>query len=184
MDIGASSYRRFLDGDDEGLTEIVENYKDGLILYINSYVGNIHTAEELAEDAFFRLITRKPGYSGRSSFKTWLYAIGRNVAVDYIRRNSRQRKLSDTQPGQDGEEQSMEQAYIREENKILVHRALSALSSDYRTILWLIYFEGFTNREAAKILRKSDRQIKNLLYRAKLSLRSQLEKEDFYDENL
>ena len=31
MDNGASSYRRFLDGDDNGITEIVENYKDGLI---------------------------------------------------------------------------------------------------------------------------------------------------------
>ena len=41
MDNGASSYRRFLDGDDNGITEIVENYKDGLILYLNGYVKNI-----------------------------------------------------------------------------------------------------------------------------------------------
>ncbi len=33
MDNGASSYRRFLDGDDKGLAEIVRDYKDGLILY-------------------------------------------------------------------------------------------------------------------------------------------------------
>lgn len=41
MDNGASSYRRFLDGDDKGLEEIVRDYKDGLILYLNSYVSNI-----------------------------------------------------------------------------------------------------------------------------------------------
>ena len=35
MDNGASSYRRFLDGDDKGLAEIVRNYSDGLILYLN-----------------------------------------------------------------------------------------------------------------------------------------------------
>ena len=47
MDNGASSYRRFLDGDDKGLEEIVRDYKDGLILYLNSYVSNISVAEEL-----------------------------------------------------------------------------------------------------------------------------------------
>lgn len=46
MDNGASSYRRFLAGDDEGLAEIVREYKDGLILYLNGYVRNLYVAEE------------------------------------------------------------------------------------------------------------------------------------------
>ena len=50
MDNGASSYRRFLDGDDSGLAELVRDYKDGLILYLNGFVQNMHTAEELMED--------------------------------------------------------------------------------------------------------------------------------------
>lgn len=53
MDNGASSYRRFLDGDDKGIAEIVGDYKDGLILYLNCYVNNIFIAEELTEDTFF-----------------------------------------------------------------------------------------------------------------------------------
>ena len=52
MDNGASSYRRFLDGDDEGIVEIIKEYKDGLMLFINRYVDNIHIAEELTEDVF------------------------------------------------------------------------------------------------------------------------------------
>ena len=50
MDNGASSYRRFLDGDDNGFIEIIKDYKDGLILYINNFTRNIFTAEDLAED--------------------------------------------------------------------------------------------------------------------------------------
>ncbi len=185
MDNGASSYRRFLEGDDEGLFEIVKEYKDGLILYLNSYVNNIHAAEEVAEDTFFRLITKQPRFSGKSTFKSFLYAIGRNAAVDYIRRNAR---LCST-PIEDmesylREEASLEEAYIREERKILLHRSLSALLPDYRAILWLVFFEGFSNKEAAKALHKSDRQIKNLLYRAKQSLKAKLEKEGIMYEDL
>ena len=184
MDNGASSYRRFLDGDDKGIAEIVEEYKDGLILYLNGYVNNIFIAEELTEDTFFRLITKKPRYSGKSTFKSWLYAIGRNVAVDYIRHNSKKLQI----PIEDmenylSEELSLEQSYIKEERKIIVHKALSKLTTDYRTILWLVFFEGFSNKEAAIVLKKNDRQIKDLLYRAKQSLKSKLEKEGFiYEE--
>ena len=68
MDNGASSYRRYLDGDDKGLSEIVGDYKDGLILYLNQFVNNFCVAEELTEDTFFRLITKKPKFSGKQFF--------------------------------------------------------------------------------------------------------------------
>lgn len=121
MDNGASSYRRFLNGDDEGIVEIVNDYKDGLILYLNGYVNNLYIAEELTEDTFFKLITKKPKYSGKSTFKSWLYAIGRNTAVDYIRHHSKQ---LDT-PIEDmanylSEEQNLEKFYIRDEREIIL----------------------------------------------------------------
>ena len=184
MDNGASSYRRFLDGDDNGITEIVENYKDGLILYLNGYVKNIFVAEELTEDTFFRLIIKKPKYSGKSTFKSWLYAIGRNVAVDYIRHNSKILNIPiDDVENYLIEEQNLEQSYIKEENKLVVNKALNELIPEYRNVLWLTYFEEFSNKETAIILKKTERQIKNLLYRARKALKSKLEKEGFeYDE--
>ena len=45
MDNGAESYRRFLQGDDKAFVEIIRDYKDGLILYLNGFVNNILTAE-------------------------------------------------------------------------------------------------------------------------------------------
>ena len=182
MDNGASSYRRFLNGEEDGLIELVEEYKDGLILYLNGYVNNLHIAEELTEDTFFRLITKKPRFSGKSTFKSWLYAIGRNIAIDFIRHNSKQISV----PIEDMknyliEEQCLEESYIKNEEKITVYKALSKLTPDYRNALWLVYFEGFSNKEAATVLKKSDRQLKNLLYRAKQSLKSILEKEEGFN---
>lgn len=186
MDNGASSYRRYReDGDESGLVEIIRDYKDGLILYLNSFVGNIHTAEELAEDTFVLLGIKKPKDKGKSSFKTWLYTIGRNMAIDYLRRNSQLTNISTQDfPELISEEQNLELAYIKEERKITVHRALGKLKSEYRQILWLIYFENFSNKQAATVMKKSVHSIETLVYRARKSLKSQLEKEGFIYEEL
>ena len=186
MDNGASSYRRFRDdGDESGLVEIIKDYKDGLILYLNSFVGNIHTAEELAEDTFVLLGIKKPRDKGKGSFRTWLYTIGRNVAIDYLRRNSKQTDISIDECAElASEEHSLESSYIQEERKITVHRAMRKLKSEYRQILWLIYFEGFSNKEAAAVMKKSVHNIETLVYRARKSLKTQLEMEGFIYEEL
>ncbi len=185
MDIGASSYLRYLNGDDTGLTEIIRQYKDGLTLYINSYVNNIFTAEDLMEDTFFKLAAKKPRFSGKSSFKTWLYAIARNIALDYIRKNS---KISDTSiddlSNYIAEESTIEREYLIKEQEILLHRTMRKLKSEYFQVLYLVYFEGFTNEEIARIMKKNKRQVENLIYRAKGTLKSELEKEGFEYERL
>ena len=185
MDNGASSYRRFLDGDDEAFVEIIRDYKDGLILYLNGYVSNIFVAEDLMEETFVKMVTKKPKFTAKYSFKTWLYTIGRHVAVDYLRHR---KKMADI-PVEDverhlAEEESVERAYLRQEQKIDLHRAMRKLKDEYRQVLYLTYFEGLTNSETAYAMNKSNRQIENLVYRAKQSLKAQLEKENFVYEEL
>ena len=185
MDNGASSYRRFLDGDDKGLAEIVRDYKDGLILYLNGFVNNISVAEELMEETFFKIITKKPRFTAKHSFKTWLYTVGRNVAIDYLRHISKQSDVStDDIEGYLKDEYDLEKMYIREERKIAVHEALKKLHPEYRQVLWLLYFENFSNADAATVMKKNTRQMKNLVYRAKSALKSKLNKEGFIYEEL
>ncbi len=185
MDNGASSYRRFLDGDDKGLGEIIRDYKDGLMLYLNGFVNNISAAEELMEETFFKIITKKPRFTAKHRFKTWLYTIGRNVAIDYLRHQSRldQIQLEDAQ-NFIKDECDLEKSYLAEERKIAVHNGLKKLNAEYRQVLWLIYFDGFTSAEAGLIMKKSSRQMKNLVYRAKSALKSELDKEGFVYEEL
>ena len=185
MDNGASSYRRFLDGDDKGFAEIVRNYSDGLILYLNGVVNNISVAEELMEETFFKIITKKPRFNAKYSFKTWLYTIGRNVAIDYLRHNAKQLVTSvDDLENYIQDEFDLERLYIIEERKIAVHRALKKLNAEYRQVLWLIYFDGMTNSDASIVMKKNTRQMKNLVYRAKSALKSELDKEGFVYEEL
>lgn len=41
MDNGAEFYRRFLDGDDSGIVDIIRDYKNGLVMYLNGITGNL-----------------------------------------------------------------------------------------------------------------------------------------------
>lgn len=184
MDRGAASYARYLLGDDSAVEELVEEYKYGLTLYLNSVVGNIFTAEELMEETFFRLVAKRPRFSGKSSFKTFLYAIGRNAAVDYIRKHSG----ATVTPLEAHEKElvelmSVEAAVIKGERRKAVRRAMEKLNDGQRQALHLIYFEEMTAKEAAEIMKKSRHAVENLVYRAKIALKAELIKEGFNDEN-
>lgn len=185
MDNGASSYRRFLDGDDNGFVEIIKLYKDSLIFFLNGYVNNIHQAEDLAEETFFKLLVKKPHYNGSVSFKTWLFTIGRNIALNAVKR----RKILRSVPmekceGVIRETADFEKSFLIEEQKVELKKAIEKLNPTYREILTLIFFEELSADEAAAVLRKSKKQIANLVYRAKQALKSTLEKEGFVYENL
>ena len=185
MDTGAEEYRRYLDGDDSGMAELIKRYKDGLILYLNGFTADMVTAEELMEDTFVKLAVKKPKFSGKSSFKTWLYAIGRNIALDWLRRRGRRHELTEELPEDMADSGAgPELYYIREERDQALQNALSRLNPDYGSVLYLSYFEGFTNEEIKTVMNKSGRQVENLLYRAKRALKAQLEKEGFVYEEL
>ena len=82
------------------------------------------------------------------------------------------------------DEYDLEKMYILEERKIAVHEALKKLHPEYRQVLWLLYFEGFSNTDAAAVMKMNGRQMKNLVYRAKSALKSGLNKEGFIYEEL
>lgn len=178
MDEGGASYRRFLSGDEYGIAEIIRDYKDGLMLYINNFVDNIFIAEDLTEETFVKIVVKKPHFSGKSSFKTWLYAIGRNIALDHIRH---QKKYIPFSPERfallQREEENVERLYLQTERNLQLHCAIKRLHTPYRTALYLAFFEQFCNDEIAKVMGKNKKQVENLLYRAKESLKAELEKE-------
>ena len=184
MDNGASSYRRFLDGDKNALIDIIENYRRGLVLFINSITGDFCLAEEIAEETLLKLYVDKPKFSGKSSFRSWLYSIGRNTAIDHLRKASKLEKVPVDDFYDLADKEDIERNYIKNEEKKHLLRALEKLNDDYRQVLYLIYFENFSNTETAKIMGKSERQIRNLLYRSKESLRNILEKEGFRYEGI
>ena len=184
MDNGASSYLRFLQGDKDAIVEIVSEYNDGLVLFLNSFIGNICLAEEMAEDVFCDLLIEKPEFNGKSSFKTWLYAIARYKALHFLKKRAKAPEVPIDELYSLSDEVDIVKNHLKNEQKIQLHTALKRISPEYSQVLYLIFFEEFSNSETANILKKSNRQIENLLYRAKKALRSELEKEGFVYEKL
>lgn len=184
MDNGASSYHRFLEGDDLGMVELVRNYKDGLLLYLNSYTNDLCLAEDCVQDTFIKLSVKKPVFRGKSSFKTWLYSIGRNIALSSLRKRSRRNTEPLDECRELAAETDIEREYLMEERKIILYRSIRRLKADYQQVLILTYFEGFSADEACRIMHKTKKQVDNLLYNARKTLRSELEKENFNYEEL
>ena len=172
MDNGASSYRRFLEGDEGAFDEVMKELFHGLVFFINRYVGDVHTAEDIAIDAFSDLIVHKHRYNFKVTLKTYLYMIGRSRALDYIR-HRKALELAPLSEAEDvmQEDGAPEEMIFADERRGRVNAALAGLPEDMRVAVHLIYFEEMTYEEAARVMKKNRKQVDNLLYRAKKELR-------------
>ena len=173
MDNGASSYRRFLDGDESAFENIMKELFRGLVFFIDRFVHDTHAAEDLAIDIFSDLVVHRHRYNFKVSLKTYLYMVGRSRALDYIRHRKVINfvELSEAQSVAD-DSAALEEMVLADERKRRVNAALGQLPEDLRVAVHLVYFEEMTYEEAAKVMRKNRKQVDNLLYRAKKKLRT------------
>ncbi len=178
MDNGASSFRRFLDGEEEAFNEIMEELFRGLVFFINGYVNDVHAAEDLAIDVFADLIVHRHRYHFKVALKTYLYMLGRSRALDYIRHRKVLSFVELSEAETVADQMALEEMMLADEQKRLVHEALNQLPNELREVVHLVYFEDMTYEEASKVLKKNRKQVDNLLYRAKRELRAILRKDD------
>ena len=172
MDNGASSYRRFLDGDESAFDDIVNELLQKLVFFVDSYVHDVHTAEDIAIDVFSDLIANRRKYNFKVTLKTYLFMLGRSRALDYIKHrkviNFVELSEAENLPS---DRVSLEEIVLADEKKRLVNSAVSKLNTDMREVIHLIYFEDMTYEQAAKVMKKNRKQVDNLIYRAKKELR-------------
>ncbi|MBQ8814853.1 MAG: RNA polymerase sigma factor [Lachnospiraceae bacterium] len=172
MDNGASSYRRFLEGDESAFDEILKTYRDHLVFFINRYVQDYAAAEDIAIDVFMQLIIHRHRYNFKTPLKTYLFVMGRSRALDFLRRRKRI-QLEEWSDGADepGDFSALEESLFADERKRVVNDALMKLPEEMRAAVHLVYFEQLTYEEAARVMKKNRKQVDNLLYRAKAELR-------------
>ena len=171
MDNGACSYRRFLQGDESAFDEIMQEYFLNLVFFIDRYVHDLPTAEDIAMDVFTDLIVHRSRYNFKVSLKTYLFMLGRSRATDHLRR---QKTVAFTEISEEllsDSEKALEEQVIFSEERRRIAGAIASLQGDMQEVIHLIYFEDMTYDEAARVLKKNKKQVDNLLYRAKKELR-------------
>lgn len=168
-------YERFLAGDEEGLSALVERYRFSLFYFIQAILHDAVLSEEVMEDSFAALFLHRGKFYFRSSFKTYLFRIAKNKALDVLRHK---KHLSfDALPENLTSFNDPLALCLKKEKSSELFSALSALHPPYRMVLYLLYIEEMSYEQAGAILHKSQKQIKNLAFRAREAAKKQLKEE-------
>lgn len=171
-------YRRYLAGDENGLNRLMEKYGNPLTLYISGYLHDIHEAEDLMMEVFIYLLTKKPRIRD-GCLKAYLYKAARHMALRH-KGKGRLCFSFDELPGEPECETLIEDVVKTGERNRILHFCMEQLHTEYREVLYLTYFEDMSYAQAAEVLGKNVKQITNMVYRGKKSLRGLLEKEGIF----
>lgn len=183
------NYLRFLDGDQSALQEIVEQYWDIMLLYVNTYVHNMSDAEEVAEEALIQLAAEQPALEEESQVKTYLMRQCRKLAQELSKEKMRpksaeEKELQEWENNDNVDLLMLEDRMKLDDSKRLLHRALLRLKRKHRDILYLHYFVGLSYLESATVLGCTEKQAVSTAYQARLQLKKLMEKEGYFGEKL
>ncbi len=130
-------------------------------------------AEEVTQDVFVKIYRKLGGFGFRSSFKTWIYRITANTAINRYRKKAKRFRrerpldevLSRVIPGEKGDEK-----FDADHNRTLVDSMLKSLPPDQRACVVLREIEGLKYEEIARTLEIKINTVKTRLKRARKKL--------------
>ena len=184
MESEASAIARGLRRRDPDLLDrLIEQYQHRLLRYLLYLSGNRELAEDLFQETWIRVLERGHQYDGKHEFSTWLYAVARNLTIDYLRRKS---PLS-----LDGLMQHEEHALLeptdtrplawevvqQHEQADRISAALVSIPVEYRETVVLRFQEGLALDEIAAVTGAPLGTVKSRLYRGLNMLLSRLKGE-------
>lgn len=168
LDRDRTLVRRFQAGDNEAFDELYRRYYERLERFCERRVGDRHTAEELAQEAFARALTALPDLGGDLRFYPWMSVIAAHLCVDSHRRLARSEPAANPDPGPvaGGQEQVVDAVDVA-----LVVAALRRLAPRHQDVLQLREVEGWSYRRIADHYGVTVGTVETLLFRARRALR-------------
>lgn len=172
-------------GDLNAFNRLVLAYQD--LVYSQAYrmMGEVHSAEDAAQEAFISAYRNLRSYRG-GSFKSWLLRIVTNACYDELRWRKR-RPTTPLEPLDDDQEtiesphwledpdETPEEAAERAELSQALQRCLDELPEDFRTVVILVDIQGFDYSDASDVIRKPLGTVKSRLARARVRMRDCLQ---------
>jgi RNA polymerase sigma-70 factor, ECF subfamily len=185
-------------GDERAFVILVQRHHDAMLRLASSFVPNVAVAEEVVQDTWLGVLRGIGGFEGRSSFRTWLFAILVNRARSAGVRERRTVAVGDSGAVGDtgaavaasrfddsGSWLSPPEHWIEEvEDRLeagklagLIRTAIDDLPDRQRRVVTLRDVEGLTSEEVCSVLDISESNQRVLLHRARSRLRQAIETE-------
>jgi RNA polymerase sigma-70 factor, ECF subfamily len=166
--------------DPDLLDHLIEQYQHRLLRYLIYLAGNRELAQDLFQETWIRVLERGHLYDGKHDFCTWLYAVARNLTIDYLRKKNPVSldgllededhalpEPADARPG-------AWEVVAQHEQAARINAALVTIPAEYRETVVLRFQEGMSLEEIATVTGARLGTVKSRLYRGLNLLMSQL----------
>ncbi len=175
------------DGDQEGLREIIYKYHEKLLSVANRICKNPADAEEVVQDVYMIAIDKIDRFEGRSTLSTWLYRITVNTALMKLRSRRTDRNLvpidgmtallgeAENVLRYDEDVKSPDDVLLTKELSETIRESIASLPEIYRSVFFLRDVQGYSIKEASRMLGTSPGAIKSRLHRSRFFLRKKLD---------
>lgn len=170
-------------GDQQAFAELVELYKDKVYQISYRMVGNVHEAQDIAQEAFLRAYMNIETYDVDRKFSTWLFRIVTNLSIDRLRKKKPDYYMDQEVDGTTGLTLSSQIAATDElpEDQVITYELqdwiqgeILNLPSKYRSAIILKYIEDLSLKEISDVLDLPIATVKTRIHRGREALRKRL----------
>ena len=165
-------------GDRTAFAWFIDKYKETVFLCCRRLGLREDQVEDVASETFMAAYMGLSRYSGRSELSTWLWSIAYRKGIDCLRKNRRERQLSDEQEQEQeipaGSGDSPVAAADGAESEQVIWQAVERLPRLWAIAVILHYREGKCVEDIAKIMRTRENTVKTYLFRGRRKLRQML----------
>jgi RNA polymerase sigma-70 factor (ECF subfamily) len=157
-----------IDGDADAFGELYTRHLDAIYRHVYFRVAEVQLAEDLTEEVFVRALAALPKYEPQGhKFSSWLYRIAQNLIVDHYRRHSSRPEVEDRDTGDMPDFQSLPEDQVADQQDIeSLARAVHRLGNEEQQVIILRFVEGFSHREVAQVIGKSEGASRVIQHRA------------------
>lgn len=160
----------------DNLEELYDIYAKDLFSYLYSLTRDPFWAEDLLQETFLKAITSVSRFEGRSSIKTWLFGIARNLWYQSLSKISRSSNLCEKLSLYIKTDDSLEKTFITNETLQRVQQLLTEKEDKVRSIVQM-RLDGYSYYEISQALGIRENSARVADFRVKCWLRDRLKKE-------
>lgn len=165
---------------DSVFNELYEKYHHDVFQFLFYMVRNKEHAEDLVQEVYIRVFKSYHRFEGKSSEKTWLFSIAKNVAIDFFRKQkgwkNRLLEKFDWSTSQVKDEYPIpEEITIQNEEIKWIYQCLEYCTMDQRTVVILRYLNDLSITETAQALGWTESKVKTTQHRALKALKRHME---------